>query len=407
MSGDPVGFPFGRPLYVMAKPAGSACNLACKYCYYLEKASVLSHHEPSQMMDESLLELFIRQYLEAQTMLEVHFTWHGGEPLLRPISFYEKALELQKRYAQGRVVTNSIQTNGTLLTDEWCRFLKQNNFLVGISIDGAASIHDVYRRHKQGGKGSYTEVLRGIELLQKHQVEYNVMAVVHDRNVDNPLGFYRHLKGLGTPYIQFAPIVERMLPNGQLAHIQSSDYGEVTSHSVNPVRWGNFLCALFDEWVRHDVGKVFVQLFDATLANWMGVEPGVCIMAKYCGHAGAMEHDGTLYSCDHFVFDAYALGNIRERSILEMMRDPRQVKFGSDKFDSLPRQCRECEYLFACWGECPKNRFARDCYGERGLNYLCRGYYQFFRYVSPYMDRMKSLLQQQLPPAQIMSDLAL
>lgn len=405
MSGGVVGFPFGRHLYVLTKAAGAACNLGCKYCYYLEKASLLSDSPSNQMMDDELLELFIRQYIEAQTMPEVSFTWHGGEPLLRPIAFYEKALSLQHRYAQGRAVSNSIQTNGTLLTDEWCRFLKQNDFLVGISVDGTAAVHDAYRKYKDGVRGSHAEVLRGIEFLRKHEVEYNIMAVVNDRNVNDPVGFYRYLKSLGTAFIQFTPIVERVLSDGRLAHVQSEGYSAMSSHSVLPEQWGAFLCTIFDDWVRHDVGQVFVQLFDATLANWMGVDPGICTMAKYCGHAGALEHDGALYSCDHFVFEPYRLGNIRKQSILELMNDPRQLRFGRDKFDKLPRQCQECEYQFACWGECPKNRFTRDNYGEQGLNYLCAGYYRFFDYVAPYMDRMKALIQQQLPPAQIMREI--
>lgn len=292
----------------------------------------------------------------------------GGEPLLRPISFYEKALSLQLRYAGGRVVSNSIQTNGTLLTDEWCQFLRRNNFLVGISMDGTSAMHDRYRKHKDGVSGSHAEVLRGIELLKRHQVEYNIMAVVNDYNVSDPIGFYRYLKSLGSDFIQFTPIVERILPDGHLAHIESREYSTVHEHSVSPARWGDFLCATFNEWVRHDVGRVFVQLFDATLTNWMGVAPGLYTMAQYCGHAGALEHDGTLYSCDHFVFDAYMLGNIRRQSISELMNSSRQIRFGRDKYDFLPRQCREWLYLFACWGECPKNRFARDRYGERGLN---------------------------------------
>lgn len=268
-------------------------------------------------------------------------------------------------------------------------------------MDGTSAMHDRYRKHKDGVSGSHAEVLRGIELQKRHQVEYNIMAVINDYNVSNPIGFYRYLKSLGSDFIQFTPIVERILPDGHLAHIESREYSTVHEHSVSPARWGDFLCATFNEWVRHDVGRVFVQLFDATLTNWMGVAPGLYTMAQYCGHAGALEHDGTLYSCDHFVFDAYMLGNIRRQSISELMNSPRQIQFGRDKYDFLPRQCRECPYLFACWGECPKNRFARDRYGERGLNYLCEGCYQFFEYVAPYMDRMKELLQNQLPPSKL------
>lgn len=398
-----AGFPFARPLYVMTKPVGAACNLACKYCYYLEKSEILPDHTSSQLMSDDVLERFIRTYLESQTMPEVNFTWHGGEPLLRPISFYERALELQQKHRGGRLISNSLQTNGTLLTDEWCDFLARNNFLVGISIDGPESVHDSYRKHRNG-EGSHDEVLRGIKLLQKHGVEYNIMAVVNDLNVSDPVGFYQYLRDLGTPFLQFTPIVERVKPDGNLAHARSQEYSEISTHSVTPEAWGDFLCQVYDEWVQFDVGQVFVQFFDATLANWVGVEPGLCTMAQYCGHAGALEHNGDLYACDHFVFPEYRLGNIRTRTILEMMNSPEQQRFGLDKYETLPRQCRECPYLFACWGECPKNRFLTDEYGEAGLNYLCKGYYQFFDHVAPDMDRMKELLAQDLPPALIMQE---
>lgn len=388
----------------MLKPVGSLCNLACDYCYYLEKANLYAENR-NHVMSEELLERFVKEYIESQTMPQVMFTWHGGETLIRPLSFYRKAIELQKRYAQGRQIDNSIQTNGILLTDGWCRFFKENNFLVGISIDGPQEFHDEYRRDKMN-RPSFTKVMRGIELLKKHDVDFNCMAVVNDYNVDYPLEFYRFFKEIGCQFIQFTPIVERIRKNEpklKLATVENKEEEiEIASFSVNPKKWGEFLCAVFDEWVKEDVGEIFVQLFDATLANWVGEKPGVCTMAKTCGHAGVMEFNGDVYSCDHFVFPDYRLGNIYSKPLVSMMYSDRQLKFGSDKFDTLPQQCRECDMLFACYGECPKNRFAKDKYGNRGLNYLCEGYYAFFQHVAPYMDFMKQELLAERAPANVM-----
>lgn len=400
----PTFAPFAKPLYVMLKPAGALCNLACDYCYYLEKANLYTQNKNHVMSDE-LLERFIREYLDSQTMPEVLFTWHGGEALMRPISFYKKAIELQKKYARGRSIDNNIQTNGTLLTDEWCAFFKENNFLVGISVDGPQEFHDEYRRDKMN-RPSFLKVRRGIELLKKHGVEFNCMAVVNDYNVDYPLEFYRFFKEIECAYIQFTPIVERVRSgNNPLKLATAKDAAEeveLTSFSVSAEKWGDFLCAVFDEWVKEDVGKIFIQLFDSTLANWVGEQPGVCTLAKTCGHAGVMEFNGDVYACDHFVFPAYRLGNIYTKPLASMMYSEEQLKFGNDKFDTLPRQCRECEVLFACYGECPKNRFITDCYGNEGLNYLCKGYYTFFNHVAPYMDFMKKELLAQRPPANVM-----
>lgn len=390
--------PFAQPLYVMAKPAGSACNLACEYCYYLEKKDLYGGHK-KQMMDDATLERFIKQYIEAQTGDTVQFTWHGGEALIRSIDFYKKALELQKKYANGKNIENSLQTNGILLTDEWCRFLRENNWLVGLSIDGPQQFHDEYRLSADG-KPSFMRVMRAIRLLQKHRVEWNAMAVVNDYNADYPLEFYRFFKNIGCRYIQFTPIVERISADGSLASGKGS--GELADFSVTPEQWGNFLCSVFDEWVKQDVGSTFVQIFDATLANWCGVTPGVCTMDKTCGHAAVIEHNGDLYSCDHFVFPDYLLGNISEKTISEMMHTERQHQFGQAKQTSLPRQCRECRWLFACNGECPKNRFALTADGEPGLNYLCEGYRMFFEHAAPYMDFMKNELANERPPANVM-----
>ena len=402
----PTYAPFAHPLYVMLKPAGSLCNLNCDYCYYTEKGDMYRSCGAGNRMtiSDELLEKFTRQYIEAQTQPQVLFTWHGGEPLMRPISFYEKALRLQRQYARGHIIDNCLQTNGTLLTDEWCEFFRRNNFLIGISIDGPKEFHDEYRRTRTGGP-SFDKVMRGIRLLNKHGVEWNAMAVVNDFNADYPLEFYRFFKSIGCRYIQFAPIVERILPHADGRHLAAVDEDngmQLADFSVTPGQWGTFLCTLFDEWVKQDVGQMFIQLFDSTLANWVGEQPGVCSMAKTCGHAGVMEFNGDVYSCDHFVFPQYKLGNIYTQTLVEMMYSERQLKFGQDKQDSLPRQCRECPWLFACNGECPKNRFVRTADGEPGLNYLCAGYRRYFEHVAPYMDYMKREYLAGRAPANVM-----
>lgn len=394
--------PFASPLYLLAKPAGSRCNLACKYCYYLEKSLLFENHSP-QVMDDALLEKFIHDYIGAQTTQEVLFTWHGGEPLMRPLQFYKKAVALQRKYAAGRRIDNCLQTNGTLLTDEWCRFFKEQGWLVGVSVDGTQEMHDAYRRAKGGGP-SHHKVMQGIRLLQKHGVEWNALAVVNDFNADQPKEFYRFFKEIGCRFIQFTPIVERLLPHAdgrQLAAVEEEGTGGMMPFSVSPEQWGDFLIGIFDEWVKEDVGEYFVQLFDATLANWMGVQPGICTLARTCGHAGAIEWNGDVFACDHFVFPQYRLGNLREKSLVEMMYSPKQREFGRAKQTALPRQCRECRWLFACNGECPKNRFARTADGEKGLNFLCNGYRRFFEHVAPYMDWMKRELMANRPPAGI------
>ena len=403
---DNIATPFAKPLYVMLKPAGAHCNLACKYCYYLEKNNLYDKSHRHIMSDE-MLEQFTREYIEAQIMPQVLFTWHGGEPLMRSIDFYKKALALQKKYARGRCIDNVIQTNGTMLTDEWCEFFAQNNWLVGISIDGPQEYHDHYRLTSTGNP-SWQKVMHGIELLKKHHVEWNAMAVVNAYNADHPLEFYHFFKDNGCQYLQFTPIVERLTKHQDgrtLASLADDKEIPLADFSVTPEQWGNFLCAIFDEWVRNDVGKMFVEIFDCTLANWMGVLPGICAYSKNCGHAGVMEHNGDVYSCDHFVFPEYKLGNIRDHTLIEMLYGDKQHAFSRLKHTSLPRQCKECDMEFACHGECPKNRFEKDKYGEPGLNYLCKGYYQYYSHVAPYMDFMKRELQAQRPPANIMEAL--
>ena len=401
---DNIATPFAKPLYVMLKPAGAHCNLACKYCYYLEKNN-LYQNTPRHLMSDEMLEQFTREYIEAQTMPQVLFTWHGGEPLMRSIDFYKKALALQKKYAHGKQIDNVIQTNGTLLTDEWCEFFAKNHWLVGISIDGPQEYHDHYRV-TPAEKPSWEKVMQGIQLLKKHRVEWNAMAVVNAYNAEHPLEFYHFFRDNGCQYLQFTPIVERLTEHEDgrtLASLADDREIPLADASVTPQQWGNFLCTIFDDWVRHDVGKMFVEIFDCTLANWMGVLPGICAYSKECGHAGVMEHNGDVYSCDHFVFPEYKLGNIRDQSLIDMLYGEKQQAFSRLKHTSLPRQCKECDMEFACHGECPKNRFEKDKYGEPGLNYLCQGYYQYYTHVAPYMDFMKRELLAQRPPANIMN----
>ena len=393
---------YGSPIYVMAKPVGSACNLHCSYCYYLEKGKL--YDGSSLLMSDDMLELFVREYIQSQTTPEVLFIWHGGEPLLRPISFYERAVELQQRYANGRKVDNCIQTNATLLDDEWSKFLGKHNFLVGVSIDGTREMHDAWRKN-HNGESSFRDVVRGIRLLEKYRVEWNAMATVNAANAEHPLEFYRFFRDeLGCRYLQFTPVVERVsMASGtpRLMHAGESG-GELTPYSITAAQWGGFLCAIFDEWVQNDVGEFFVQLFDTTLANWMGAPAGVCTMSKYCGHSAVVEHNGDVYSCDHFVFSEYRLGNLRDSSLMEMMYGTKQREFGAKKYTSLPHKCRGCRYEFACHGECPRNRFIATEDGQAGLNYLCDGYYAFFEHASEAMDYMRRQLEQGLPPAGVM-----
>lgn len=362
--------PFARPLYVMVKPAGAHCNLACDYCYYLDKKKLYAK-EPRQMMSDELLEHFIQEYIGAQTMDEVLFTWHGGEPLLRPLSFYKKAVALQRKYANGKTISNALQTNGTLLNEEWARFLHDEDWLVGVSIDGPQEFHDAHRRTPQN-KLSWVKVRKGIDALNKHGVQWNAMAVVNNENGDYPVEFYRFFRDdLMCRYLQFTPIVE------------VTDYWpHLIPESVQPEQWGKFLCGVFDEWLDHnDVGEMFVQLFDATLCNWLNMVPGVCTMAATCGHAAVMEWNGDVYACDHFVTPEHLLGNIRQQSLVEMMYGPKQTSFGRSKLESLSSDCKQCKWLFACHGECPKNRILPD-----RRNYLCAGYRMFFEHVAPWMD---------------------
>jgi len=396
--------PLSIPTYVMAKPNGSSCNLNCSYCYYLEKEKLYENRKNLQMSDLTL-ERYIESYIQAQPVPEVLFTWHGGEPLLRDLSFYRKVLAFQRKYGRGRVIDNTLQTNGVLLNDEWCRFFKDNNFLLGISIDGPEHCHDVYRKNN-GGKATFKQVMRGIELLQKHQVEFNTLSVINDYNVDYPLEIYHFFKEIGSRYMQFTPIVEQISQTRadglHLLPPEGSDDAVLAPWTVDAKKFGQFYITIFDEWVRKDVGEYYVQLFDATLAGTVGTMPGVCIFGETCGHATVMEFNGDVYACDHFVFPEYKLGNIRTQTIYEMVFSQKQLRFGADKRDLLPGQCLQCAYKKLCNGECPKNRIIHTKSGEPGLNYLCEGYYAFWKHTQKYMEFMANELLFKRAPANVM-----
>jgi len=394
-----------KAFMVMAKPMGPICNLNCAYCYYLEKERLYRENRNFRMNDE-VLESFIKQFIEAHEVPLVTFTWQGGEPTLLGIGFFEKVIALQKKYRGSKKIDNAFQTNGTRLTEEWCRFFSKNEFLVGISVDGPAQVHDRYRKDK-AGRPTFEEVMKGIKLLKRFRVEFNTLTVINNANASQPLEIYKFLKKNGSRFMQFIPIVERIsqdpTPDG-LTLIPPAADGEATvaDWTVRARQYGKFMISVFDEWVRNDVGEIYVQLFDVTLANWVGAPPGLCVFAETCGEASVMEHNGDLYSCDHFVYPEYYLGNIMQDPLTEMMSSHRQIQFGKDKRDTLPRQCLECEVRFACHGGCPKSRFAQTTDGKPGLNWLCEGYKMFFNHVKPYMEFMANELINERPPANIM-----
>ena len=388
---------------VMLKPFGPICNLNCTYCYYLEKKNLYQDTRNFKMKDE-VLEVFIKEYIQSQNIPVIQFVWQGGEPTLLGLDYYKKALEVQKIYAGDKQIENIFQTNGTMLTDEFCQFFADNNFLIGVSIDGPEEFHNKHRL-KNDNTGSFSDVMRGIELLHKYKVEFNTLSVVNKNNSYNPMEVYRFLKEIGSGFLQFIPIVERYSNRYENFHLVAPRHDTevgVTDWSVEPLQYGQFLCDIFDEWVRKDVGRTFVQIFDVTLANWAGERPGLCVFSETCGDATAMEHNGDLYCCDHFVYPDYKLGNIMENNLLEMVTSETQKKFGRDKRDKLPRYCFECDYRFACHGECPKNRFADTPDGEAGLNYLCPGLKLFFSHVHPYMQFMTDELKAKRAPANVM-----
>lgn len=381
---------------IMLKPAGSSCNLNCKYCYYLDKAEIYGGREP--VMSERMLESVVREYIAVNDVPEVTFNWHGGEPLLLGMDFYRKALEFEQKYSNGKKINNTIQTNGVLIDRTWAEFFREHRFLVGVSIDGPREVHDRYRKDK-GGLPTFDRVLRGLELLRACGVEFNTMSTINKASEGKGLEVYRFLKAAGTRYMQFMPVVEHVR-DGRI--VDPSEPGaQIAPWSISDIAFGRFLCDIFDEWVRQDVSRVFVGQFDAALACWCGVSPGICVFSETCGGNSIIEHNGDLYPCDHFVYPKYRLGNIEERSIREMMSSYAQVRFGIDKRNTLPSACRKCKWLFACHGECPKHRFNRTERGETGLNALCDGYKLFFSHIAPYMDYMKGLLLQGLSPASV------
>lgn len=378
--------------HMVAKPTGALCNLDCTYCFYLEKESL--YPESDHRMSDAVLERFVDEYIRAQQHDEVHFLWQGGEPTLVGLDFYRRVVELQNQYAGGKKIHNSLQTNGLTLDESWCCFLSENHWLVGISIDGPAELHDRFRVSK-GGKPTHARVLKAIELMQQHQVDFNALAVVNSENSKHPVRVYEHLKDIGATYIQFLPVVERYLSGTQYLATQTPgmDQAQVTPWSVGAEDFGDFLIAVFDRWISIDVGKTFVQIFDTALESWLGVEPSLCLFRKECGGALAVEHNGDVYSCDHFVFPQHRQGNLMETSLLPIVESDAQREFGRSKASELPTQCRRCEFLFACRGECPKNRFATTSEGDAHLNYLCAGYLKFFRHIDPWMRQMAIALR--------------
>lgn len=392
-----------QPFHVMTKPIGPICNLDCTYCYYLSKEGFSPKDEKWQMTDERL-ENYIRQYIESQPTQEIQFAWQGGEPTLLGVEFFEKVIELQQKHCPAnRTITNALQTNGTLLNDRWGEFFYQHNFLVGLSIDGPAELHNVYRVNKNQ-KATFHKVIQGVEILRKHKVEHNFLVVVNRLNAQKPLEVYRFLRDeMQAKFIQFIPCVEpkdfeKTAPqhwsNERVVKLNDPDAhpgGEnsiVTEWTVDPDDYGTFLCTIFDEWLKNDVGKVFVQIFDVALGQWMGMGSSLCVFSETCGSALALEHDGNIYSCDHYVYPEFKLGSIDDAPLIDLVNSDRQKKFGRDKKDSLPDYCRECEVLFACNGECPKNRFIHTPDSQPGLNYLCVGFRKFFNHIDPWMKRM-------------------
>jgi uncharacterized protein len=395
--------------HVMAKPIGPICNLDCKYCFYLEKELLYPQADPhidKWAMSDQVLESYIRQYIEAHDTPVVNFAWQGGEPTLLGVDYFRKLVQIQKKYANGKQIANAFQTNGVLLNDAWAEFFLENQFLIGISIDGPRELHDAYRVDK-GGQPTFDRVMRGIETLQRNKVDFNTLTTVHRANADSPLEVYRFLRDNGSGYMQFIPIVERIAHQvtDEGLRLISPDFAgaaKVAPWSVEPRQFGRFLCAIFDEWVRRDVGRTFVQLFDVSLETWSGMEASLCIFRKQCGAALAIEHSGDLYSCDHFVYPENRLGNIMESAMAALAGSEQQQKFGEAKESTLPRYCRECDVRFACNGECPKHRFLTTPDGEPGLNYLCAGYKMFFHHVDPAMRFMAAELAAQRAPANVM-----
>lgn len=398
-----------QSFHILAKPIGPVCNLACRYCFYLEKEKLFAHKSAMAdwVMSESILRRYIREHIASQPGQVVNFAWQGGEPTLLGLEFFRNVVALQQKYAHGRRIENALQTNGILLDDGWCDFLGQNRFLIGLSVDGPEELHDHYRVDK-GGTASFDRVMRGIYYLKKHGVEFNTLTVVNRHNSRYPLKVYRFLKEIGSGFMQFIPVVERTVDgptSGALTLVSPDSQASscVAPFSVEPKQYGTFLCAIFDDWVRKDVGKIFVQIFDVSLAAWVGMEPNLCVFQQTCGSASVIEHNGDLYSCDHYVYPENRLGNIAEISLEAALNSPQQLRFGRDKLDRLPQCCHECEVRFVCNGECPKHRFVPTPDSEKPLNYLCPGYRKFFTHIDAYMKFMANELREERPPANVMA----
>jgi uncharacterized protein len=403
------------PYHLLAKPAGAACNLGCQYCFFLSKENLYPARE-SPLMEDSLLETYIRQLLQSSPGPQVDVAWQGGEPMLRGLDFFRRSVELADRYRQPHQrVQHTMQTNGTLIDDEWAAFFKQHNYLVGVSIDGPRPLHDAYRVNKRGA-GSFDEVVRGWNILQAHKVDANILCTIHAANADHPLDVYHFFRDeLGARYIQLIPIVERATPetialaNQGWGGQKGSDrplYRQagnlVTERTVTARQFGDFLIAIFDDWVKRDVGTVYVTTFDVALGSWLG-QHNACIVSPTCGQALVMEHNGDVYSCDHYVEPAHLLGNVGRTALKSLVASEKQRRFGQAKFDTLPKYCRECPVLFACYGECPRNRFITTSSGEDGLNYLCAGYKAFFQHIDKPMRIMADLLRRGRHADEIMS----
>jgi len=397
-------------IHVVAKPAGPLCNLNCEYCFYLEKQALFGTNEKYRMSD-GVLRAFIINYIASQPTPVVEFVWQGGEPTLLGIDFFKKVIELQKPFSGKKTITNSLQTNGTLLTDEWCAFLKKHNFMVGISLDGPKEIHDRYRRDRKR-VGSFEQVMQGLKLLQKHNIEYNVLACVARETAHKPFDVYRFFKSQGVEFIQFSPVVERMPDSssteagprlaGPASLMEKEAFIEVTPWSVLPEDYGDFLIAIYEEWVRNDVGTIFVMNFEWVLNAWMGEPSPVCVHATQCGRSVVIEHNGDVYACDHCVYPQYKLGNIKAERLSDMVNKSLQSGFGVMKEKALPRWCSECDVLRACQGGCPKHRFMTTYCDEPGLQYLCPGYKKFFLHIRKYLRVMTQLLENNLPASYVM-----
>jgi uncharacterized protein len=390
-------------VHILAKPTGAICNLGCSYCFFLDK-ELLYEGDQFRMSDE-MLDEYIKSLIDQHKVPQVNIAWQGGEPTLMGLDFYRKSIEIAQKYKKPAMsFLHTMQTNGTLLNDEWCEFFAEHNFLIGISIDGPRELHDAYRVNKRG-EGTFDKVMRGLRLLQKHKVEYNILTTVNHMNGSYPLEVYRFLRDdAGTDWMQFIPVVERVDEHGNPADLRGNHASE---RSVGAKQFGNFLITVFDEWVRNDVGSVFVQTFEASGRNWAGMESsGMCVFNESCGAGLALEHNGDLYSCDHFVDPEFKIGNIADTSIDELVSGQQQYQFGQDKLTNLPQYCLDCDVRFACHGECPKNRFITTPDGEPGLNYLCAGFKDFFHHIDRPMRTIIDLIQRGQEASLVMDMLA-